>query len=70
MRIRQLQRAFDSPPHYGKNSDWGYHIDYTLYDIANLLLRYLMQLPELVIPAESYAKFHAPLEEYRSERLA
>lgn len=51
--------SFDSPPRYGKGLDWS---DYSVHDAANLLTRYLIQLPEPVIPLAFYHKFQKPLE--------
>lgn len=53
-----MQLAFDSPSRYGKSFDWH---GYTVHDAANLLLRYLLQLPQPVIPLHLYNSFCSPL---------
>ncbi|OKP13338.1 Rho-GTPase-activating protein 5 [Penicillium subrubescens] len=58
-KIRELELSFDSPPRYGKGLDWS---GYSVHDAANLLTRYLIQLPEPVIPLAFYHKFRAPFE--------
>lgn len=57
-RIRDLQGIFDSPDKYGKGLDWE---GYTVHDAANILRRYLNQLPEPIIPLEFYERFRQPL---------
>ncbi|RPA83038.1 RhoGAP-domain-containing protein [Ascobolus immersus RN42] len=57
-RIRDLQVIFDSPDKYGKGLDWE---GYTVHDAANILRRYLNQLPEPIIPLEFYERFRQPL---------
>jgi hypothetical protein len=49
LRIQELQVTFDSPDRYGKSLDWSCC---TAHDAANILLRYLLRLPEPVIPLE------------------
>ena len=58
LQIQKLQLAFDSPPRYGKGLDW---TGYTVHDAANILVRYLLQLPEGVVPLEFYVRFRDPL---------
>ncbi|KAF8467309.1 hypothetical protein BDZ91DRAFT_141027 [Kalaharituber pfeilii] len=58
-RIKDLQNIFNSPEKYGKGLDW---TGYTVHDAANVLRRYLNQLPEPIIPLEFYDKFRAPLK--------
>ena len=57
-RIKDLQHIFDSPDTYGKGLDW---TGYTVHDAANVLRRYLNQLPEPIIPLEFYTRFRDPL---------
>lgn len=52
-RMRDLQAEFERPPRYGKGLDW---TGYTIHDAASLLLRYLNQLPESLIPASFYSR--------------
>ena len=49
---------FNSPDKYGKGLDW---TGYTVHDAANVLRRYLNQLPEPIIPLEFYGRFREPL---------
>ena len=46
-----LQRAFDEPPRYGRELDL---TGYSLFDAAGVLLRYLNNLPQPLIPTASY----------------
>ena len=57
-RIKELQTIFDSPEKYGKGLDW---TGYTVHDAANILRRYLNQLPEPIVPLDFYERFRAPL---------
>ncbi|PWW78306.1 RhoGAP-domain-containing protein [Tuber magnatum] len=57
-RIKDLQAIFDSPDTYGKGLDW---TGYTVHDAANVLRRYLNQLPEPIIPLDFYYRFREPL---------
>lgn len=57
-RIKDLQTVFNSPDRYGKGLDW---TGYTVHDAANILRRYLNQLPEPIIPLEFYERFRQPL---------
>lgn len=52
-RMQELQTVFDSPPRYGKGLDW---TGYTVHDAASLLLRYLIQLPESLVPTAFYKR--------------
>jgi GTPase-activating protein SAC7 len=61
-RIKDLQEIFDSPKLYGKDLDWS---GYTVHDAANVLRRYLNQLPEPVIPLNFYERFRDPLRYYQ-----
>lgn len=57
-RIKELKSIFDSPDRYGKGLVWD---GYTVHDAANVLRRYLNDLPEPVVPLELYEKFREPL---------
>ena len=57
-RIKDLQEVFNSPDRYGKGLDW---TGYTVHDAANILRRYLNQLPEPIVPLDFYDRFRDPL---------
>ena len=57
-RIKELKTVFDSPDRYGKGLVWD---GYTVHDAANVLRRYLNDLPEPVVPLHLYEKFREPL---------
>ncbi|TVY15644.1 Rho-GTPase-activating protein 5 [Lachnellula arida] len=57
-RIKELKTIFDSPDRYGKGLDWN---GYTVHDAANVLRRYLNQLPEPIVPLDLYDRFREPL---------
>lgn len=58
-RIKELQAILTDPlRNYGKDLDWS---PYTVHDAANLLRRYLNNLPEPIVPLEFYEKFRNPL---------
>ncbi|KAI9742241.1 MAG: hypothetical protein M1818_004141 [Claussenomyces sp. TS43310] len=57
-RIKELRTIFDSPDRYGKGLDWD---GYTVHDAANVLRRYLNQLPEPIVPLDLYDRFREPL---------
>ncbi|EPE03307.1 rho gtpase activator [Ophiostoma piceae UAMH 11346] len=57
-RIKELKLAFDSPDRYGKGLSWA---GYTVHDAANVLRRYLNDLPEPVVPLAFYEHFREPL---------
>ncbi|RCI15896.1 hypothetical protein L249_3004 [Ophiocordyceps polyrhachis-furcata BCC 54312] len=57
-RIKELKSIFDSPDRYGKGLIWE---GYTVHDAANVLRRYLNDLPEPVVPLDLYEKFRDPL---------
>ncbi|KAF4632704.1 hypothetical protein G7Y89_g5416 [Cudoniella acicularis] len=57
-RIKELKTIFDSPDRYGKGLDWA---GYTVHDAANVLRRYLNQLPEPIVPLDLYDRFRQPL---------
>ncbi|SLM36189.1 rho gtpase activator [Lasallia pustulata] len=59
-RVKQLQAQLDSPRCcYGKGVDW---TAYTVHDAANVLLHYLNQLPQPVVPLSYYDRFQEPLK--------
>jgi hypothetical protein len=58
-RIKELKTIFDSPDRYGKGLDWA---GYTVHDAANVLRRYLNQLPEPIVPLDLYVRFREPLK--------
>lgn len=66
-RLKALESAFNSPPNYGKKLDWS---GYTVHDAANIMIRFLSQMPELVIPVDLYEQFLHPLRNYPEETLA
>ncbi|KAK7213696.1 hypothetical protein V2G26_020874 [Clonostachys chloroleuca] len=57
-RIKELKTLFDSADRYGKGLVWE---GYTVHDAANVLRRYLNDLPEPVVPLDLYEKFRDPL---------
>ncbi|KAM3439117.1 hypothetical protein MY4824_002921 [Beauveria thailandica] len=57
-RIKELKSIFDSPNRYGKGLVWD---GYTVHDAANVLRRYLNDLPEPVVPLDLYERFRDPL---------
>ncbi|GAQ47605.1 GTPase activating protein (GAP) for Rho1p [Aspergillus tubingensis] len=63
-RIKDLQEIFDSPERYGKGLDW---TGYTVHDAANVLRRYLNQLPEPIVPLDFYERFREPLRTYQRQ---
>ncbi|KAF5855076.1 hypothetical protein ETB97_010123 [Aspergillus alliaceus] len=63
-RIKDLQDIFDSPERYGKGLDW---TGYTVHDAANVLRRYLNQLPEPIVPLGFYERFREPLRIYQRQ---
>ncbi|KZF23561.1 RhoGAP-domain-containing protein [Xylona heveae TC161] len=65
-RIKDLQTLFDSPDRYGKGLDWS---GYTVHDAANILRRYLNQLPEPIIPLEFYDRFREPLRTHQTQAV-
>ncbi|CAG8540041.1 4197_t:CDS:2 [Paraglomus occultum] len=60
-RIKELQAIFDSPPSYGKTLTW---LGYSVHDAANVLRRYLNNLPDPVIPHQWYEPFRRVLVNY------
>ncbi|PGH04790.1 hypothetical protein GX51_03275 [Blastomyces parvus] len=65
-RIKDLQEAFDSPDRFGKGLDW---TGYTVHDAANILRRYLNQLPEPIVPLDFYERFRDPLRKYQAQAV-
>lgn len=65
-RIKELKVAFDSPDRYGKGLDWN---GFTVHDAANILRRYFNQLPEPIIPLDSYQKFRDPLKHHQVQAV-
>ncbi|KAL1968385.1 hypothetical protein VTN77DRAFT_1914 [Rasamsonia byssochlamydoides] len=65
-RIKELQEIFDSPERYGKGLDWS---GYTVHDAANILRRYLNQLPEPIVPLEFYERFREPLRNHQAQAV-
>lgn len=63
-RIKDLQNIFNSPDRYGKGLDW---TGYTVHDAANILRRYLNQLPEPIVPLQYYEQFRDPLRAYQAK---
>lgn len=63
-RIKDLQNVFNSPERYGKGLDW---TGYTVHDAANILRRYLNQLPEPIVPLQYYERFRDPLRNYQAK---
>ena len=64
-RIKDLQTVFNSPDRYGKGLDW---TGYTVHDAANILRRYLNQLPEPIVPLDFYERFRQPLRPHQSRQ--
>lgn len=65
-RIKELVVIFNSPDRYGKGLDWD---GYTVHDAANVLRRYLNQLPEPIVPLELYDRFRDPLRGHAVEAV-
>lgn len=65
-RIKDLQVLFDSPDRYGKGLDW---TGYTVHDAANILRRYLNQLPEPVVPLDFYERFRDPIRGHEMQAV-
>ena len=63
LRLQKLEAAFNEPPRYGKGFDWS---GYTLHDAVSILLRFLLRLPEPIIPLEKYEAFQSPLRAGRN----
>lgn len=65
-RIKDLQTLFDTPDRYGKGLDW---TGYTVHDAANILRRYLNQLPQPIVPLEFYDRFRDPLRSHQAQAV-
>lgn len=65
-RIRELVVIFNSPDRYGKGLDWD---GYTVHDAANVLRRYLNQLPEPIVPLDLYQRFREPIRGHAREAV-
>ncbi|KAH8694887.1 putative Rho GTPase activator [Talaromyces proteolyticus] len=65
-RIKELQEIFDSAERYGKGLDW---TGYTVHDAANILRRYLNQLPEPIVPLDFYEAFREPLRNHQAQAV-
>ena len=59
LRLQKLEAAFNEPPRYGKGIDWS---GYTVHDAASILLRFLLRLPEPIIPLLMYEAFQGPVQ--------
>jgi GTPase-activating protein SAC7 len=65
-RIKELKIQFDSPDRYGKGLVWD---GYTVHDAANVLRRYLNDLPEPVVPLDLYESFREPLRGHTKQAV-
>ena len=65
-RIKELQVIFDSPDRYGKGLDW---TGYTVHDAANILRRYLNQLPQPIVPLTFYERCRDPLRSHQAQAV-
>ncbi|KAI0115185.1 hypothetical protein F4814DRAFT_449018 [Daldinia grandis] len=65
-RIKELKMQFDSPDRYGKGLVWD---GYTVHDAANVLRRYLNDLPEPVVPLDLYERFRDPLRGHTKQAV-
>ena len=65
-RIKELQAIFDSPDRYGKGLVW---TGYTVHDAANVLRRYLNQLPQPIVPLDFYEGFREPLRSHQAQAV-
>lgn len=65
-RIKELQEIFNSPERYGKGLDW---TGYTVHDAANILRRYLNQLPEPIVPLDFYEAFREPIRNHQKQAV-
>lgn len=57
-RVQELKVTFDTPPSYGKGLDW---TGYTIHDAVHVMLLYLDQLAETIIPPIHHRRFCEPL---------
>ena len=65
-RIKDLQTVFDTPDRYGKGLDW---TGYTVHDAANILRRYLNQLPQPIVPLDFYERARDPLRTHQAQAV-
>lgn len=65
-RIKDLQTIFDTPDRYGKGLDWS---GYTVHDAANILRRYLNQLPQPIVPLDFYERARDPLRSHQAQAV-
>ncbi|KAJ2977041.1 hypothetical protein NUW58_g7929 [Xylaria curta] len=65
-RIKDLKMQFDSPDRYGKGLVWD---GFTVHDAANVLRRYLNDLPEPVVPLDLYERFREPLRGHTKQAV-
>lgn len=63
-RVQKLETIFNKAPHYGKRLNWA---RFTVHDAANILLRFLLQLPEPIIPFDQYFAFRSLWDIIRDE---
>lgn len=61
-RLEELKLAFSSSPNYGRGTDW---TRYSVNDARFIMLLYLEQLPEPVIPFRYHTRFCEPLRNVR-----
>ena len=66
-RILELQRLYDTPPLYGTDIELCAGCPYTVHDAANLMRRYLNELPEPVITNDLYPAFRAAYEKHADD---
>lgn len=57
---------FDSPDRYGKGLNW---TGYTVHDAANILRRYLNQLPQPIVPLTFYERCRDPLRSHQAQAV-
>jgi hypothetical protein len=62
-RLDELKLAFSSSPFYGRGIDW---TRYSVNDARFVMLLYLEQLPEPVIPFRYHTRFCEPLRNVRT----
>ena len=65
-RIKELRDIFNLPDRYGKGLDW---TGYTVHDAANILRRFIRELPEPVIPLGFYERFRDPIRGHQSQAV-
>ncbi|KAF4969837.1 hypothetical protein FSARC_2995 [Fusarium sarcochroum] len=66
VRMSKLQKLFDSPPNYGRRLSFD---EFTVHDVAGVLLRYLKSLPEPIVPYAYYANFMEKLMPFTERDL-